>query len=88
MMLVQNLMIAERNLMMKILIARLPTATCLYMYIMRMRVIICSQICRICPFLARFSHFLGPGVTLYVWREKSRLKRKFVQSLHRWFNLH
>lgn len=54
------------NLMIRILIARLYTAaSIIYMYI-RVYVIIYREICRICLFLARFSHFLGSGVTLYV----------------------
>lgn len=58
-MLAQNLMMAERNLMMRKIIARLViTANGIYVY-MFVCVIICSQICRICHFLARFSHFRG-----------------------------
>jgi hypothetical protein len=54
------------NLMMRKIIARLLSATSIIYVYMRVYVIICRQICRICPFLARFGHFLGSGVTLYV----------------------
>lgn len=83
----RNLMMRMPNLMMqKIITGLLIAASIIYVYT-RIYVVICSKICRICHFLARFSHFLGSGVTLYIWSCKSRLKRKFVQSLHRWFNL-